>query len=71
MPAAVPVVVFRDSVRLLIWYELVAVLLISAVEAVFAYRADWLSIAGLALVVLQFTFSGLHPVSWTELRQGT
>ena len=49
--------VFRDSLRLLIWYELVLLFyFISAVEAVFAYEGDWLSVAGLVLVVLQFTF---------------
>lgn len=65
--------VFRDSVRLLIWYELVLLFyFISAVEAVFAYQADWLSIAGLALVVLQFT-SCLVYIRYRgrELRQGT
>ena len=46
-----------STVWVLIWYELVLLFyFISAVEAVFAYQADWLSIAGLALVVLQFTF---------------
>ena len=49
--------VSRDSLRLLIWYELVLLFyFISAVEAVFAYQGDWLSVAGLVLVVLQFTF---------------
>jgi len=65
--------VFRDSVRLLIWYELVLLFyFISAVEAVFAYQADWLSIAGLALVVLQFTFCLVYiRYRGRELRQGT
>ena len=65
--------VFRDSVRLLIWYELVLLFyFISAVEAVFAYQADWLSIAGLVLVVLQFTFCLVYiRYRGRELRQGT
>lgn len=65
--------VFRDSVRLLIWYELVLLFyFISAVEAVFAYQADWLSIAGLGLVVLQFTFCLVYiRYRGRELRQGT
>ena len=68
-----PLCVFRDSVRLLIWYELVLLFyFISAVEAVFAYQADWLSIAGLALVVLQFTFCLVYiRYRGRELRQGT
>ena len=45
-----------DSMRLFIWFELVLLFyFISAVEAAFAYRADILSIAGLALVVINFT----------------
>ena len=45
-----------DSMRLFIWFELVLLFyFISAVEAVFAYRADILSIAGMALVVINFT----------------
>ena len=44
-----------DSMRLFIWFELVLLFyFISAVEAAFAYRADILSIAGLALVVINF-----------------
>ena len=51
----------RDSLRLLIWYELVLLFyFISAVEAAFAYEADTLSVAGLALVVIQFTVCMLY-----------
>ena len=45
-----------DSMRLFIWFELVLLFyFISAVEAAFAHRADILSIAGMALVVINFT----------------
>ena len=51
----------RDSLRLLIWYELVLLFyFISAVEAAFAYQADTLSVTGLALVVIQFTVCMLY-----------
>ena len=51
----------RDSLRLLIWYELVLLFyFISSVEAAFAYEADTLSVAGLALVVIQFTVCMLY-----------
>ena len=51
----------RDSLRLLIWYELVLLFyFISSVEAAFAYEADSLSVAGLALVVIQFTVCMLY-----------
>ena len=47
---------FSDSMRLFIWFELVLLFyFISAVEAVFAYQADLLSIGGLVLVVINFT----------------
>lgn len=47
--------VWKDSLRLLIWYELVLLFyFISAVEAAFAYQADNLSVAGLVLVVTNF-----------------
>ena len=47
--------VWIDSLRLLIWYELVLLFyFISAVEAAFAYQADNLSVAGLVLVVTNF-----------------
>ena len=50
-----------DSMRLLIWFELVLLFyFISAVEAAFAYQADILSIAGLALVVINFTACMLY-----------
>ena len=50
-----------DSMRLLIWFELVLLFyFISAVEAAFAYRADILSIAGMALVVINFTACMLY-----------
>ena len=50
-----------DSMRLFIWFELVLLFyFISAVEAAFAYRADILSIAGLALVVINFTACMLY-----------
>ena len=50
-----------DSMRLLIWFELVLLFyFISAVEAAFAYQADILSIAGLALVVVNFTACMLY-----------
>ena len=52
---------FTDSVRLFIWFELVLLFyFISAVEAAFAYQADVLSIAGLALVVINFTACMLY-----------
>ena len=50
-----------DSMRLFIWFELVLLFyFISAVEAAFAYQGDILSIAGLALVVINFTASMLY-----------
>ena len=50
-----------DSMRLFIWFELVLLFyFISAVEAAFAYQADVLSIAGLALVVINFTACMLY-----------
>ena len=50
-----------DSMRLFIWFELVLLFyFISAVEAAFAHRADILSIAGLALVVINFTACMLY-----------
>ena len=50
-----------DSMRLFIWFELVLLFyFISAVEAAFAYQADILSIAGLALVVINFTACMLY-----------
>ena len=50
-----------DSMRLFIWFELVLLFyFISAVEAAFAYQADILSIAGLALVVVNFTACMLY-----------
>ena len=52
---------FTDSMRLFIWFELVLLFyFISAVEAAFAYQADVLSIAGLALVVINFTACMLY-----------
>ena len=52
---------FTDSVRLFIWFELVLLFyFISAVEAAFAYQADVLSIAGLVLVVINFTACMLY-----------
>ena len=52
---------FTDSMRLFIWFELVLLFyFISAVEAAFAYQADVLSIAGLALVVTNFTACMLY-----------
>ena len=52
---------FTDSMRLFIWFELVLLFyFISAVEAAFAYQADILSIAGLALVVVNFTACMLY-----------
>ena len=52
---------FTDSMRLFIWFELVLLFyFISAVEASFAYQADILSIAGLALVVINFTACMLY-----------
>lgn len=51
----------RDSLRLLIWHELVLLFyFISAVEAAFAYQADPLSVVGLCLVVVQFTVCMLY-----------
>ena len=53
--------VWKDSLRLLIWYELVLLFyFISAVEAAFAYQADNLSIAGLVLVVTNFIVCMLY-----------
>ena len=50
-----------DSMRLFIWFELVLLFyFISAVEAAFAYQADILSIAGLALVVINFAACMLY-----------
>ena len=50
-----------DSMRLFIWFELVLLFyFISAVEAAFAYQADILSTAGLALVVINFTACMLY-----------
>jgi uncharacterized membrane protein len=47
--------VTRDSLKLFIWFDLILLFyFISAVEAVFAYQADGLSVAGLALVVTLF-----------------
>ena len=52
---------FIDSMRLFIWFELVLLFyFISAVEAAFAYQADVLSIAGLVLVVINFTACMLY-----------
>ena len=52
---------FTDSMRLFIWFELVLLFyFISTVEAAFAYQADVLSIAGLALVVINFTACMLY-----------
>ena len=52
---------FTDSMRLFIWFELVLLFyFISVVEAAFAYQADVLSIAGLALVVINFTACMLY-----------
>ena len=52
---------FTDSMRLFIWFELVLLFyFISAVEAAFAYQADVLSTAGLALVVINFTACMLY-----------
>ena len=52
---------FSDSMRLFIWFELVLLFyFISAVEAVFAYQADVLSIGGLVLVVINFTACMLY-----------
>ena len=52
---------FTDSVRLFIWFELVLLFyFISAVEAAFAYQADVLSVAGLVLVVINFTACMLY-----------
>lgn len=51
----------KESLRLLIWYELVLLFyFISSVEAAFAYQADWLSAAGLILVVINFTVCMLY-----------
>jgi len=51
----------KENLRLLIWYELVLLFyFISAVEAAFAYQADWLSAAGLILVVTNFTACMLY-----------
>ena len=51
----------RDSLRLLIWYELVLLFYFtSAVEAAFAYQADALSITGLTLVIVQFIVCMLY-----------
>ena len=45
----------RDSLKLFIWFDLILLFyFISAVEAVFAYQADGLSVAGLTLVVTLF-----------------
>ena len=47
--------VTRDSLKLFIWFDLILLFyFISAVEAVFAYQADGLSVAGLMLVVTLF-----------------
>ena len=52
---------FADSMRLFIWFELVLLFyFISAVEAAFAYQADVLSIAGVVLVVINFTACMLY-----------
>jgi uncharacterized membrane protein len=63
---------FTDSMRLFIWFELVLLFyFISAVEAAFAYQADVLSIAGLALVVINFTACMLYiRYRGRELRGG-
>jgi len=51
----------KENLRLLIWYELVLLFyFISSVEAAFAYQADWLSAAGLILVVTNFTVCMLY-----------
>lgn len=51
----------RDDLRLFIWYELILLFyFISSVEAAFAYRGDVLSVAGLSLVVIQFTCCMLY-----------
>lgn len=47
---------WRDSLTGLIWFELVLLFyFVSAVEAAFAYRADLLSVVGLALIILLFS----------------
>ena len=52
---------FTDSMRLFIWFELLLLFyFISVVEAAFAHQADVLSIAGLVLVVINFTACMLY-----------
>ena len=51
----------RDSLKLFIWFDLILLFyFISAVEAVFAYQADGLSVAGLTLVVTLFVSCMLY-----------
>ena len=51
----------RDSLKLFIWFDLILLFYcISAVEAVFAYQADGLSVAGLTLVVTSFVSCMLY-----------
>jgi uncharacterized membrane protein len=50
-----------DSLKLFIWFDLILLFyFISAVEAVFAYQADGLSVAGLTLVVTLFVSCMLY-----------
>ena len=50
-----------DSLKLFIWFDLILLFyFISAVEAVFAYQADGLSVAGLTLVVTLFVSRMLY-----------
>ena len=50
-----------DSPKLFIWFDLILLFyFISAVEAVFAYQADGLSVAGLTLVVTLFVSCMLY-----------
>ena len=51
----------RDSLKLFIWFDLILLFyFISAVEAVFAYQADGLSVTGLTLVVTLFVSCMLY-----------
>ena len=50
-----------DSLKLFIWFDLILLFyFISAVEAVFAYQAGGLSVAGLTLVVTLFVSCMLY-----------
>ena len=50
-----------DSLKHFIWFDLILLFyFISAVEAVFAYQADGLSVAGLTLVVTLFVSCMLY-----------